>query len=259
VIGLCVLGPSGRMGQLLVEQASRRSDMKLTAAVDAAGSPIIGTQVAPGVVATSDLAAGLGTADVYVDFTVPVSTLAAARAAADRGIAAVIGTTGLGDVERAAIDTLARRVPVVFAPNFSLGVNVLLSLAESAARALGHDFDFEVVEIHHKHKRDAPSGTALALAGSLARGRGQDLDQVACYARSGDVGARPPGEIGVLAVRGGEIPGEHTAFLIGDAERLELTHRAASRAIFATGALRAIAWVHGKPAGLYSMRDVLGL
>jgi 4-hydroxy-tetrahydrodipicolinate reductase len=247
------------MGRLVIEEAAQRADVRVTAAVDAEGAPGLGAPAAFGVVATSDLAAGMDAADVYIDFTTPVATLTAARAAADRGVAAVIGTTGLGDVERAAIETLAQRAPVVWAPNFSLGVNVLLSLAETAARALGDEVDIEVAELHHKHKRDAPSGTAIALAEALARGRGQDLATVARYQRAGDVGPRTPGEIAILSLRGGDIPGEHTAFLIGDGERIEIVHRAANRAIFAVGALRAALWVHGRAPGLYAIKDVLGL
>jgi len=258
-VRLCVLGAGGKMGRMVLELAADRAGVEIASALDADGAPAVGTEVSPGVMATSDLVAGLRAADVYIDFTVPAATVAAANAAAKLGVSAVIGTTGLTDSDRAAIDALATRSPVVFAPNFSLGVNVLFNLAEIAARALGADFDLEVVEMHHKHKRDAPSGTAIALAEALARGRGQNLSDVARYQRAGDVGPRPDGEIGVFAVRGGAIPGEHTAFLIGDSERIEITHRAASREIFAAGALTAATWVHGKPAGLYGMKDVLGL
>lgn len=259
MIHLCVLGPSGRMGRQVLEHAAQRADLRVVSAVDAPGTPGLGGPVAPEVVSSADLPAGLAAADVYIDFTVPGATAAAARQALETGTAAVIGTTGLGAGERAAIDALAARVPVVFAANFSLGVNVMAWLAEVAARALGDGFDLEIVELHHRHKRDAPSGTAIMIAEALARGRGLALDQAKRFERAGDVGPRPAGEIGVVAVRGGEIPGEHTAYLIGDSERLEITHRAASRGIFAAGAVRAAAWVVGKPAGLYSMRDVLGL
>ncbi|WP_428264935.1 4-hydroxy-tetrahydrodipicolinate reductase, partial [Haliangium sp.] len=188
---------------------------------------------------------------------------AAARAATDRGIAGVIGTTGLGDEHQAAVDELAARAPVVWAPNFSLGVHVLLALARQAARALGPSFDIEVVELHHRHKRDAPSGTALALAAALDAGRGDGdpgADALARrFGREGDVGPRARAEMGVMAVRGGDVVGEHTAYLLGEHERLELTHRAGSRDVFAAGALHAAAWTAGRAPGRYGMGDVLGL
>ncbi|MDQ3370699.1 MAG: 4-hydroxy-tetrahydrodipicolinate reductase, partial [Myxococcota bacterium] len=173
--------------------------------------------------------------------------------------AAVIGTTGLAPDDEAAIDALAAVAPVVVAANFSLGVNLLLGLVKTAARALGTEWDAEVVETHHRAKRDAPSGTALMIARAIAAGHGSTYDEVKRHTRDGDVGARPRGEIGVSAVRGGDVIGEHTAVFFGPAERIELTHRATSRAIFAAGALRAAAWAVGQPPGRYDMLDVLGL
>lgn len=259
MIKVAVLGPSGRMGRRVIELAADRDDAQVHAAIDRPDSPLIGQVLADGVVVTSSLDTGLTGCAVYIDFTTPESTAAAARAARKAGVAAVVGTTGLGPAAQAELDRLAERMPVLVAANFSLGVNLLLVLAETAARALGPGFDFEVVELHHRHKRDAPSGTALALADALATGRGQSADDLLRTARSGDVGERLPDEIGVLAVRGGEIIGEHTAYLIGDSERLEISHRAASRDLFAAGALRAALWLAGRPAGRYTMRDVLGL
>jgi 4-hydroxy-tetrahydrodipicolinate reductase len=256
---LCVLGPSGRMGRMVLELAADDDAVQVVSALDRAGSDIIGRQVAPGVTATADASAALGAADVYIDFTTPAATAAAARVAADRRVAAVIGTTGMDQACEQALAALAETAPVLVAPNFSLGVNVLLGLAEQAARALGAGFDLEVVELHHRRKRDAPSGTAIALGQALARGRGLDYDDARRYSREGEVGARPDDEIGVVAVRGGDIIGEHTAYLIGELERIEISHRAGSRSIFAAGALRAAAWLAGKPAGRYGMRDVLGL
>jgi 4-hydroxy-tetrahydrodipicolinate reductase len=259
-VDMCILGPSGRMGREVLALCGARSDVRVVAAVDAPGSEIIGSEVVPGepgVLATDDLAAGLARAHVYIDFTTPAATRQAAEQAYELGVAAVIGTTGLDARAEAAIARLSERAPVLVAANFSLGVNVLLGLAERAARALGPEFDIEVVEIHHKHKRDAPSGTALALAGALNRGRGGELARR--LERQGDVGARPENELGVVAVRGGDVAGEHTAYFLGPGERLEITHRAGSRAIFAAGALRAAAWLAGKPAGRYSMSQVLGL
>jgi 4-hydroxy-tetrahydrodipicolinate reductase len=247
------------MGRRVIELAAGRSDLQVHAAIDRPDSPLIGQVLDDGVVVTANLEAGVVGCAVYIDFTTPQATAAAARAASQAGVAAVVGTTGLGAEALAELDRLAEVAPVLVAANFSLGVNLLLVLAETAARALGPDFDFEVVEMHHRHKRDAPSGTALALAQALATGRGAALDQVLRSARSGEVGARPAGEIGVFGLRGGETIGEHTAYLIGDSERIEISHRAASRDLFADGALRAAQWLAGRPAGHYTMRDVLGL
>lgn len=245
------------MGRMVLDLAAARSDVRVVSAVDRADSDVIGQRVYPGVEATSELAAGLIRAQVYIDFTAPGATREAAQEAARLGVAAVIGTTGLDDETHAAIDALSERAPVILAPNFSLGVNVLLGLAERAARALGPEFDLEVVEIHHRHKRDAPSGTALALAEAMNRGRDGALTQQ--HVREGDMGPRPASELGVMAVRGGDVVGEHTAYFLGPNERVEMTHRAGSRAIFAAGALRAALWLAGKPPGRYTMLDVLGL
>ncbi|MCA9677477.1 MAG: 4-hydroxy-tetrahydrodipicolinate reductase, partial [Myxococcales bacterium] len=173
--------------------------------------------------------------------------------------AAVIGTTGLDAAARAAIDELAAVAPVVVAANFSLGVNLVLGLCRQAARALGPTWDTEIVELHHRAKRDAPSGTAIAMGRAIAAGVGADFDRVHCYARAGEVGARPDGEIGVVAVRGGDVVGEHTAYFFGPHERVEISHRATDRGIFAAGAVRAAAWVVTQPPGRYDMLDVLGL
>lgn len=265
-VRLCVLGPSGRMGRAVIDTAAGRADVRVVAAVDRAEAPGLGAAVgspggagAPGVVATVDLAAGLLAADVYVDFTTPAGTRAAAEAAAALGRAAVIGTTGLAPADEAALDALAQRAPIVVAASFSLGVSLLRGLARAAARALGPDWDAEVVETHHRAKRDAPSGTALAIAREIAAGHGSDYDRVKRHTRDGDVGPRPRGEIGVAAVRGGDVIGEHTAYFFGPAERIEIAHRASSRHIFAAGALRAAAWVTRQPPGRYDMLDVLGL
>ena len=255
---VCVLGPSGKMGRAVIDAAGGRGDLEIAAAVDTPGARILGSQIIPGVTATADLAAGLDVSDVYVDFTTPAATRAVARVAALARRAAVIGTTGLGADDEAAIAALAEVAPVVVAANFSLGVNMMLGFVREAARALGPEWDAEVSEIHHRAKRDAPSGTALAIARAIAAGHGTDYDHVKRHARDGEVGARPRGEIGVTAIRGGDVIGEHTAFFFGAAERLEITHRATSRSIFAVGALRAAAWVVGKPAGRYDMLDVLG-
>jgi 4-hydroxy-tetrahydrodipicolinate reductase len=257
---VCVLGPSGRMGRALLDAADGRDDLRIAAAVDRPDAPGLGAPIAAGVVATADIGAGLGASDVYIDFTVPAGTRAVAEVAIRHRRAAVIGTTGLGAADHAVLDRLAQVAPIVVAANFSLGVNLILGLAQKVARALGPEWDAEVVETHHRAKRDAPSGTALAIARAIAAGHGADYDRVKRYTRDGaDAGPRPRGEIGVSSVRGGDVVGEHTAYFFGAAERLEISHRATSRTIFATGALRAAAWVAGKPPGRYDMLDVLGL
>ena len=255
---VCVLGPSGRMGRAVIDAAAGRSDVRVVAALDRPGAPGVGETLG-GVTASTDLASGLAGCDVYVDFTTPVATRAVAEAAAAQKRAAVIGTTGLLRDDEAAIARLAAVAPVVVAANFSLGVNLVLGLVRTAARVLGPEWDAEVVEAHHRAKRDAPSGTALMIARSIAAGHGVDYDQVKRHTRDGDVGPRPRGEIGVSTVRGGDVIGEHTALFFGPAERIEITHRASSRAIFAAGALRAAAWVAHQPPGRYDMLAVLGL
>jgi 4-hydroxy-tetrahydrodipicolinate reductase len=248
------------MGKMVIAEAlAAPGRFELAAACDAPGSRVVGHRVAPGVEVVDRVVAALAAAEVYVDFTVPEATRLAARAARGTETPAVVGTTGMDADTEAALDALAEVAPIVVAPNFSLGVNLLLVLAEEAARVLGEDFDLEVVEAHHRGKRDAPSGTALALARALAAGRGWDYEAVKRHARDGEIGPRPRTEIGVATVRGGDVAGDHTAHFLGPHERLELTHRAGDRSIFARGALRAAAWVVGKPAGRYSMRDVLGL
>ena len=246
------------MGRAVLEAAGEHRGLKISAAVDRESALVIGTEVAPGVFAIADFTEGLGRSDVYIDFTSPDGTRAAAQVAIAQKKAAVIGTTGLGAEHERAIAELAQVAPVVVAANFSLGVNLVLGLVRQAAKALGPEWDAEVVEIHHKAKRDAPSGTALAIARAIAAGHGVSYEQVKRHTRDGDVGARPPGEIGVASVRGGDVVGEHTAYFFGQAERIEIAHRATSRTIFAAGALKAAAWVVGKPPGRYDMLDVLG-
>jgi 4-hydroxy-tetrahydrodipicolinate reductase len=263
---IAVLGADGRMGRALVRAvAARAPDARLSAAMERSGSPSLGQDaglVAGSSAASVAIAAGLpaaGAADVWIDFTVPAATAAVADAGAAAGAALVIGTTGLGAEQRAAIERAAKKVPVVFTPNFSVGVNVMLQLVANAARALGPGYDLEIVETHHRAKRDAPSGTALRLAEALGAATGRDLAQTARYARHGEIGPRTPTEIGVQAVRGGDVFGDHTVMFLGDGDRIEITHRASSRDTFAHGAVRAALWLHGKPPGLYDMRAVLGL
>jgi 4-hydroxy-tetrahydrodipicolinate reductase len=244
------------MGRRVAERVAAATDLELAALIDAPESAAIGARIG-GVEIVGDIDALAG-ADVYIDFTTPAATTAAAEAAAAHRVAAVIGTTGLDDAAARAIDGLAAAAPTLLAANFSLGVNLLIALAETAARALP-GYDAELVEIHHRRKRDAPSGTALALAQAVAAARGQDFSGVKRLTRAGDVGPRTSDEIGVVALRGGDVVGEHTVFFIGETERVELTHRAADRSLFADGAVEAARWLAGRPPGRYSMRDVLGI
>ncbi|TMQ20039.1 MAG: 4-hydroxy-tetrahydrodipicolinate reductase [Deltaproteobacteria bacterium] len=247
------------MGRAVLDAARGRDDLRITAAVDRPDAGGLGAAVADGVIATADVEAGLAACDVYIDFTAPAATRAVAEAAARHRRAAVIGTTGLGSTDEAAVAALARVAPIVVAANFSLGVNLVLGMVRQAARVLGPEWDAEVVETHHRAKRDAPSGTALMIARAIAAGHGADYDRVKRHTRDGEVGPRPRGEIGVSSVRGGDVIGEHTAYFFGAAERLEISHRATSRVIFAAGALRAAAWAVRQPPGRYDMLDVLGL
>ena len=195
--------------------------------------------------------------DVLVDFTAPEATVAYAHWCVEHKIPMVTGTTGLGDEERAVLAKAAEHVAIVDAPNMSIGVNVLCDLLYRAVRSLGLEYDVEITDFHHHHKKDAPSGTAIRLANVAAEARGRELEDVACYARKGPVGARPEGEIGIQTIRGGDVVGEHTVYLFGPGERLEFTHRASDRAIFARGAVRAARWIVHQPPGLYSMADVV--
>lgn len=259
MLRLAICGASGRMGRTLVRLASEAPDLKVVGVTSRAPPPgpvplPQGTQVWP------DLPALLAevSVDVVVDFTLPEATAVHARACAEKGVALVCGTTGLPPEGRAAVEAASLRVPVVLSPNMSVGVNVLLGAAALLARALGEDFDVEVLEAHHRMKRDAPSGTALRLADVLAQALGRTREDLV-LTREGNTGARPPRAIGVQTLRGGDVVGEHTVFFYGDGERVELSHRATSRDVFAAGALRAARWVVGQRPGLYDMPHVLGL
>lgn len=253
------------MGRALIRCAAARADVTVTAAVEQSGHADVGVDAgvvacgkAIGAAIVDDIRA-VSTADVAVDFSYHEAVPSHIRAAADSGKAMVLGATGLSEEESAAVRGAAASVPIVWAPNMSLAMNVLFKLVADAGSALGMDYDAEIVEMHHRHKKDAPSGTALELARHLAESRGQDLGAAATVGRDGEVGERPQGEIGLHAVRGGDVVGDHHVILAGDGERLELSHRASSRDAFANGALHAAVWVHGRNPGLYSMRDVLGL
>jgi 4-hydroxy-tetrahydrodipicolinate reductase len=256
------------MGQALIEAALASSDLAVASALDVADSGFVGRDAGErfgrktGAVVQSDLDAAVRAADVLIDFTRPAGTMAHVAACERHRVAAVIGTTGLDAAQQEALRAASASIPIVYAPNMSVGVNVLLALVEDAARALGAAYDIEIVEMHHKHKVDAPSGTALQLGKAAAAGRGLDLAQSAVYAREGDVGARKPDAIGFATLRGGDVVGEHTVIFAGAGERIELVHRAMSRQNFAQGALRAARFVakrSGGANGLFDMRDVLSL
>jgi len=253
-----VVGALGRMGERVRAALESEPSLTLGAALEAPGHPGLGTEV-DGVTVSDDAKAALAGCEVAIDFAIPTATLANLRAAADAGVAYVTGTTGFSEEERAEIASLADRIPVIHAPNFSVAVNVLAWLAREATRKLGPGYDAELFEIHHAAKRDAPSGTALALAQAVAEGRNVRLDEHVVLERAGDTGARPEGAIGIQTLRGGDAPGEHTVLLVGQGERLELTHRAYTRDHFARGAVRAAAWLVGKAPGLYRIEEVLGL
>jgi len=263
---IAILGAGGRMGRALIRALSDTEGAALAAAVEYNGSPLIGQD--PAILAGlpagpirigKDGAAGIAAGDVAIEFSTPAATVKHAQIAAEAGVAYVAGTTGMAECDEDVLREAAERIPVVYAANYSVGVTLLADLVWRAAARLGPEFDIEIVEMHHRHKVDAPSGTALALGRAAAAGRGVALDDVAVRGRDGVTGAREKGTIGFAALRGGDVPGDHTVIFAGDGERLELSHRASSRDIFARGALRAALWAIGKPPGLYNMRDVLGL
>jgi 4-hydroxy-tetrahydrodipicolinate reductase len=245
------------MGRALVDAVCASADLALAAAIDRPDHPEIGRELAPGIKLAADPAAALASCDVAIDFSSPTASAALAEIAAAGAFPLVIATTGLDADLRARVQRAAQRAPIVMAPNFSIGVNVLLRLVSEAARQLP-DYDVDILECHHTAKVDAPSGTALALGRAVASARGQDFDAVAVYHRQGHTGARRPGTIGMQTLRLGDSPGEHTVFFAGPGERIEIGSRSLSRANFAAGACRAARWVIGKKPGLYSMSDVLG-
>lgn len=261
-----VTAVAGRMGRSLVQAIAASADLTLAAAIGRPGAPYLGQDAgqwagagALGVAMSEDLAGALPSLDVLIEFGPVAAALDHGAACARRGTPLVLGSTGFTAAEMAAVRGWAQRIPVVAAPNMSVGVNVLLAFLPQIAAALGPDYDVEIVEAHHRHKLDAPSGTALALGKAVAAGRGVDLGDVACLDRNGVPGPRVEGSIGFATLRAADVVGEHTVWLAGAGERLELTHRAASRLNFAAGALRAARWLHGRPAGFYDMQDVLGL
>jgi 4-hydroxy-tetrahydrodipicolinate reductase len=262
---VAVAGASGRMGRMLVEAVLASDDLALGGALDVAGSPALGQDAAAflgrasGVTIVADLDAGLANADVLIDFTRPEGTLAHLAACRRRGVNVVIGTTGFTEAQKAQITTHATEIAIVMAPNMSVGVNVVLKLLDVAARALDAGYDIEVIEAHHRHKVDAPSGTALKMGEVLARALGRDLAQCAVYAREGVTGERDPSTIGFASIRGGDIVGDHTVLFAGTGERIEISHKSSSRAGYAQGSLRAARFLAGRRSGLYGMDDVLGM
>ena len=254
------------MGQSIASVLSDDPQANLVAAMDRAGSELIGRdmgeltgQTPSGVCVTSDVEEFLSNVEVVIDFSIASATAKLLPLCAGQHIPMVIGTTGLDAETRAALERAAERLPIVFAPNYSQGVNALYFLAARATELLGPTFDAEIVEIHHRHKVDAPSGTAVRLGEVVAEAKDLDPEQAVSHGRSGHVGARPSQEVGVMALRGGDVVGEHTLYLVGEGERIELTHRATDRSIFARGAVRAAHWVVDRPAGLYDMADVMGI
>jgi 4-hydroxy-tetrahydrodipicolinate reductase len=254
------------MGLALIKVCRETSTVRLTAAIERAGSPAVGQDIGEisglpklNVRVTDDLAAVIGELDVLIDFTRPEPTLEKLAICRENGKRLVIGTTGFSPEQRGEIEHAARSIPIVLAPNMSIGVNLCLKLLEITARIIGDQTDIEIIEAHHRHKIDAPSGTALRMGEVVAQALGRDLQDCAVYGREGHTGERDPKAIGFSVIRAGDIVGEHTVMFADEGERIEITHHASSRMTFAKGAVRAATWLMDKPAGLYDMRDVLGL
>ncbi len=262
---LVVAGASGRMGRALIDAVLRDAGLALAAALEVKGNLHVGKDAGElagspcGVKITDDVAKALADCDVLVDFTRPEGTMAHLAACRKQGVRLVIGTTGFSDAQQKNIAEAAREISIALSPNFSVGVNVAFRLLEVAAKALGKGYDVEIVEAHHRHKVDAPSGTALRMGEVVAQALGRDLKQCAIFGREGVTGERKDETIGFATVRGGDLVGEHTVMFIGAGERVEIAHRASSRANFANGALRAARFIISRPSGLYDMADVLGL
>jgi 4-hydroxy-tetrahydrodipicolinate reductase len=263
---IAILGISGRMGRTLLTGIDNATDLKLSGGLDSVDSRWVNQDAgalagpsAAGIMISADPAAAIRGAQAAIAFALPQGTSAIVAACAAAKVPLVLGTTGHNTEQLAAIDAAAKQIPIVMASNFSLGVNLLFKLAELAARALNTDYDAEIFEAHHRHKKDAPSGTALSIGEAVAKGRGTTLQKDAVWARHGESGARESGKIGFSVLRGGDIVGDHTLTFAGTGERIELTHRAHDRMAFASGALHAARWVVGKPPGRYSMQDVLQL
>ena len=264
-LNIAVAGASGRMGRMLVDAIAQAPDTVLAGALDVAGSPSIGTDAGAfsgqltGVAIQSELALGLADAQFLIDFTRPEGTLSHLAYCAAHGIKVIIGTTGFDEQGKAAIRAAAEKTAIVFAPNMSVGVNVTLKLLEMAAKSMAEGYDIEIIEAHHRHKIDAPSGTALGMGEVIAGALGRDLQQCAVYGREGVTGERDPSTIGFATIRGGDIIGDHTVLFAGTGERIEISHKSSSRVPYAHGALRAARFLADKSTGLYDMQDVLAL
>lgn len=261
-----VVGCAGRMGRMLIETILTTDGATLAGATEHTGNDAIGSdagslvgQADAGVIIGDDPKALFEASDTVIDFTVPMATVMHARLAADTGTALVVGTTGMDSDQLAQLEAAAKQTTIMHAGNMSVGINLLMGLVSQVSAILDQDYDIEIIEMHHRHKVDAPSGTALMLGQAAASGRGVDLEGVAQRARDGHTGARVAGDIGFATLRGGDVVGDHTVVFAGEGERIEITHKASSRTIYAKGALRAALWTQGRGPGLYSMKDVLGL
>ena len=262
---IAIAGASGRMGRMLIEAIQNSPDARLAGALDIPGSPALGVDasaylgVNSGITITSDLRAGLQNAQYLIDFTRPEGTMAHLQVCRELGVNMVIGTTGFSEAQKAEIEDAGRDIAIVMAPNMAVGVNVVFKLLEQAAKALKEGYDIEIIETHHRHKVDAPSGTALKMGEVVAEAVGRDLKECAVYGREGVTGERDPSTIGFATIRGGDVVGDHTVLFAGIGERIEITHKSSSRATYAQGSLRAVRFLANQPHGLFGMDDVLGL
>ena len=266
MINIGVIGAGGRMGRMLIEAVQDNPQTSLSAAIEREGSSLIGADAGEvaaierlNIKIVDDLVSVIDDIDVLIDFSLPDATEQNMQTCAEHKVAMVIGTTGFNEQQEQVLTEASKHIPIVYAGNYSTGVNLSLKLLGMAAKAFGNEADVEVIEAHHKHKIDAPSGTAYMMAQAVAEARGQNLKEVAVYGREGQTGAREAGSIGIHAIRGGEIIGDHTVMFIADGEVVEITHRARARMTFAAGAVRATTWVIQQKAGQYNMQDVLGL
>jgi len=266
MLRIAVAGITGRMGKVIMEAISKTEEVSLGAASVRQDSPAIGKDAgslcglpSQGVLAAVDLGQCVDNFDVLIDFTSPAATLQHIEFCRPAGKAMVIGTTGFTDEQKTAIEAASQDIPIVFAPNMSVGVNLCLKLLEKAAKVIGENTDIEIIEAHHRHKKDAPSGTALKMGEVVANALGRDLEEVAVYGRQGNIGERDGKTIGFETIRAGDIVGDHTVMFAGEGERIEITHKSNSRMTYATGSVRAAQWLQGKDNGLYDMKDVLGL
>jgi 4-hydroxy-tetrahydrodipicolinate reductase len=264
-VRIAVFGAGGKMGRAIVRAVAEAEGAVLAAAIEHSDYPYLAADASqmagltPSGVRVVDQPPAKGAAEVWIDFSTPAAAVPNAQAAAAAGAAVVIGTTGVSATDKEKIAAIAKTIPIVLTPNMSMGMNVMLKLVADAARMLGQAYDIEIVETHHRAKRDAPSGTALRLGEAVAEATGRDLATTARFERHGDIGPRTQSEIGMQTLRGGDVFGDHTVYFLGQGDRIEITHRASSRDTFAHGAVRAALWLAGKPAGLFDMRDVLGL